>query len=114
MIEIHVDLQTADTDSHLQSDRAKMRELPEAEKAKIKEQVQEFVLEKRLLDIEVSKWDESSNDIIVLAKQMCMIMMEMTDFTRGKGEKLVLGLKKEHFHIKVSSKQLCNFLKCFR
>lgn len=33
----------------------------------------------------VSKWDDSGNDIIVLAKQMCMIMMEMTDFTRGKG-----------------------------
>lgn len=28
------------------------------------------------------KWDDSGNDIIVLAKQMCMIMMEMTDFTR--------------------------------
>ena len=26
--------------------------------------------------------DDSGNDIIVLAKQMCMIMMEMTDFTR--------------------------------
>ena len=25
------------------------------------------------------------NDIIILAKHMCMIMMEMTDFTRGKG-----------------------------
>lgn len=33
----------------------------------------------------MSKWDDSGNDIIVLAKQMCMIMMEMTDFTRGKG-----------------------------
>ena len=27
----------------------------------------------------------AGNDIIVLAKHMCMIMMEMTDFTRGKG-----------------------------
>ena len=34
------------------------------------------------LEREVSKWDDSANDIIVLAKQMCMIMMEMTDFTR--------------------------------
>ena len=24
------------------------------------------------------------NDIIILAKHLCMIMMEMTDFTRGK------------------------------
>lgn len=91
----HVVLQTADEDSQLQSDRSKMRKLPDEEKAKIKEQVQEFVEEKRLLDIEVSKWDESSNDIIVLAKQMCMIMMDMTDFTRGKGENLVLRSDKE-------------------
>ena len=33
----------------------------------------------------VSKWDDKGNDIIVLAKHMCMIMMEMTDFTRGRG-----------------------------
>ncbi len=31
------------------------------------------------------KWDDKGNDIIVLAKQMCVIMMEMTDFTRGRG-----------------------------
>lgn len=82
-------MQTTDTDygtgTGNKSDRAAFRELPEEEKAKIKEQVQELIQEKHLLDIEVSKWDESSNDIIVLAKQMCMIMMEMTDFTRGKG-----------------------------
>ncbi|XP_039272069.2 catenin alpha-2-like [Styela clava] len=78
--------QTIETNTGDPSDRAKMRELPEEEKLKIKEQVQEFVKEKQLLDIEVSKWDESSNDIIVLAKQMCMIMMQMTDFTRGKGQ----------------------------
>ena len=33
----------------------------------------------------MSKWDDKGNDIIVLAKHMCMIMMEMTDFTRGRG-----------------------------
>ena len=33
----------------------------------------------------MSKWDDNGNDVIVLAKHMCMIMMEMTDFTRGKG-----------------------------
>jgi catenin alpha len=66
-----------------------MRRLPEAEKAKIMENVQQFVEEKRMLDIEISKWDESSNDIIVIAKSMCVIMMDMTDFTRdfnGKGK----------------------------
>ena len=38
-----------------------------------------------ILDFKVSKWDDNGNDVIVLAKHMCMIMMEMTDFTRGKG-----------------------------
>ncbi|ESO93133.1 hypothetical protein LOTGIDRAFT_178587 [Lottia gigantea] len=67
------------------SDRAFMRQLPEEEKLKIQEEVEEFRLEKQKLDFEVAKWDDSGNDIIVLAKQMCMIMMEMTDFTRGRG-----------------------------
>ena len=81
---LFVHLQAPEDDVH------KMRRLPEEEKTKIKEQVQEFEKEKQLLDIEVSKWDESSNDIIVIAKQMCMIMMGMTDFTRGKGQNIVL------------------------
>nr|KAF6307750.1 catenin alpha 2 [Myotis myotis] len=62
-----------------------MAQLPQEEKAKIAEQVEIFHQEKSKLDAEVAKWDDSGNDIIVLAKQMCMIMMEMTDFTRGKG-----------------------------
>lgn len=65
--------------------RAMMRKLPEEEKEKIQEQVELFRIEKAKLDQEVDKWDDSGNDIIILARQMCMIMMEMTDFTRGKG-----------------------------
>ncbi|XP_075065881.1 catenin alpha-1 [Mixophyes fleayi] len=68
-----------------QSARAIMAQLPQEQKAKIAEQVASFQEEKSKLDAEISKWDDSGNDIIVLAKQMCMIMMEMTDFTRGKG-----------------------------
>ena len=66
----------------LRSDRDKMRFLPEEERKKIQEQVHEFRMEKARLDREMAKWDDSGNDIIVLSKQMCMIMMEMTDFTR--------------------------------
>lgn len=62
-----------------------MAQLPQEQKAKIAEQVASFQEEKSKLDAEVSKWDDSGNDIIVLAKQMCMIMMEMTDFTRWDG-----------------------------
>ncbi|KAK2148467.1 hypothetical protein LSH36_496g01025 [Paralvinella palmiformis] len=69
----------------LRSDRDKMRCLPEEERKKIQQQVHEFRMEKARLDREMAKWDDSGNDIIVLSKQMCMIMMEMTDFTRGRG-----------------------------
>ncbi|CAM5128807.1 unnamed protein product [Eretmochelys imbricata] len=67
------------------TDRAKMTQLPEAEKEKIAEQVADFKKVKRKLDAEIEIWDDTSNDIIVLAKRMCVIMMEMTDFTRGRG-----------------------------
>ncbi len=40
-------------------------------------------VEKQKFELEVSKWDEQGNDIIRLAKHMCGIMMQMTDFTRG-------------------------------
>ena len=63
-------------------DQAMMRDLPDEEKEKIMEQVELFRQEKEKLDLEMAKWDDSGNDIIILARQMCMIMMEMTDFTR--------------------------------
>lgn len=44
------------------------------------------------LDREVVKWDDSGNDIIVMVKQMCMIMMEMIDFIRQ--EIIKIGEKK--------------------
>merc|ERR1719468_290601 len=65
--------------------REAMKKMPEQDRAKIAEQVEVFRVEKRKFDMEVSKWDDNGNDIIVLAKHMCLIMMEMTDFTRGKG-----------------------------
>ena len=74
--------QTDQDDIHGKSDRAMMRALPQEEKEKIQAQFEMFRMEKAKLDMEVAKWDDSGNDIIVKAKQMCMIMMEMTDFTR--------------------------------
>merc|ERR1719414_2565675 len=65
--------------------REAMKKMPEPDRARIAEQVEVFRTDKRLFDQEVSKWDDNGNDVIVLAKHMCMIMMEMTDFTRGKG-----------------------------
>ena len=65
-----------------ESDRAMMRALPEEDRIKIQQQVHLFRMEKAKLDREMAKWDDNGNDIIIIAKQMCMIMMEMTDFTR--------------------------------
>merc|ERR1719447_2131927 len=56
--------------------REEMKKLPEEEKVKIQAQVEEFRTEQMKFDREVSKWDDNGNDVI---------MMEMTDFTRGKG-----------------------------
>nr|XP_022914685.1 catenin alpha isoform X3 [Onthophagus taurus] len=65
--------------------REAMGKMPEEDKQKILQQVEFFRSEKLIFDREVAKWDDTGNDIIVLAKHMCMIMMEMTDFTRGRG-----------------------------
>ena len=50
--------------------RDAMKKMPEQDRAKIAEQVEVFRVEKRKFDIEVSKWDDNGNDIIVLAKHM--------------------------------------------
>ncbi|CAF3413360.1 unnamed protein product [Rotaria sp. Silwood1] len=65
--------------------RDMMRRLPKEEREQIEIQVEGFKKTKRDFEREVLKWDDRGNDIIVLAKRMCMIMMEMTDFTRGRG-----------------------------
>ncbi|CAH8593123.1 unnamed protein product [Heterobilharzia americana] len=49
------------------------------------EELAGFLAEKKRFMREIIKWDDSANDIIILAKKMCIIMMEMTDFIRGKG-----------------------------
>lgn len=59
-----------------------MRALPQEEKLKINKLNEGLILEKNRLISEVNKWDEQGNEIIVLAKKMCMIMMDMSDFTR--------------------------------
>nr|XP_006815572.1 PREDICTED: catenin alpha-2-like [Saccoglossus kowalevskii] len=63
-----------------------LAQFTEEEREQIAQQVEEFELEKERLEQQVIyQWDDSGNDIIILAKNMCMIMMEMTDFTRGRG-----------------------------
>ena len=59
-----------------------MRSLPEEDKAMISKLNEGFLLEKNRLIREVNKWEEQGNEIIVLAKRMCMTMMDLSDFTR--------------------------------
>lgn len=59
-----------------------MSKLPEEEKQKILTVVAKFQTEKQTFDKEVSKWDDVGNDIVVMAKSMCLIMMQMADFVR--------------------------------
>ncbi|CAO4379384.1 unnamed protein product [Caenorhabditis nigoni] len=62
-----------------------MRRLPEEEKQKIQAQIDIFRVTQNRFEREVAKWDETGNDIITLANNMCKIMMSMTEFTRGCG-----------------------------
>jgi catenin alpha len=71
--------------SGINTQRDAIRKMTEADRQRITEQIKIFRTEKLEFDREVAKWDDTGNDIIVTAKHMCMIMMEMTDFTRGKG-----------------------------
>lgn len=59
--------------------------LTDPQRETMAEELAEFMAEKKRFMREVVKWDHSANEIIVLAKKMCIMMMEMTDFIRGKG-----------------------------
>jgi len=48
-------------------------------------QVEGFHEEKVKFEEEVDKWEDSQNDIVLLAKHMCRIMTDMTDFIKGRG-----------------------------
>ena len=60
-------------------------QMTEAQKEEFYQNLNSFRQEKNMFDREVLKWDDKSNDIIVLSKEMCVIMMDMTNFTRNKG-----------------------------
>lgn len=59
--------------------------LPQSEFARLETARNEFTVEQIRLEKEVSKWDETENDIIFMAKDMCMMMLDMSDFTKGVG-----------------------------
>ena len=55
------------------------------EKTRLASARQEFHLQQIKLETAVNKWDETENDVIFLAKEMCVMMMDMSDFTKGEG-----------------------------
>jgi catenin alpha len=62
-----------------------LRKLPEESKQIIQKQIDVFKTTQRYFDQEVGKWDETGNDLITLAKRMCLMCNEMTQFTKGQG-----------------------------
>jgi len=62
-----------------------MKTLTSEQKKNLNTLVEGLTVDKERLLSEVSKWEEQGNEIIVLAKKMCMIMMDLSDFTRGTG-----------------------------
>lgn len=83
-------IMTSDVDEYpevcgITTARDAMRNLSEQDKDRIAEEVENFQLEKQKFDQEIAKWDDTSNDIIALAKHICIIMIQMTEFTRGRG-----------------------------
>ena len=72
--------------SSIPSEREQMVMAWSAEqREQIREQIEFFRQERMKFNKEVGKWDEAGNELIQLSKQMCAIMMEMTDFTRNRG-----------------------------
>ena len=71
--------------NQVKSERAMMKILSGQNKDVIDREMAGFFEQRKRLMHEMTKWDETANDIVILAKKMCVIMMEMTDFTRGKG-----------------------------
>ena len=59
-----------------------MRSLTSEQKVKIHSLAEGLHGDSDRLLSEVSKWEEQGNEIIVIAKRMCMIMMDLSDFTR--------------------------------
>ena len=77
--------ETEDEEDQAETSTLLNNNITEEQKEQINQNLESFNKEKTNFEKEVLKWDEKSNDIVVLSKEMCVIMMDMTGFTRGKG-----------------------------
>lgn len=82
---IHTDIDEFPGVAGISNTRDAYRFISDEDKQKIAIYVENFKTEKNKFDQEVAKWDDNGNEIIAMAKKMCKIMMDMTDFTRGRG-----------------------------
>lgn len=82
---IHTDIDEFPGVAGISNTRDAYRFISDEDKQKIAMYVENFRTEKNRFDQEVGKWDDNGNEIIAMAKKMCKIMMDMTDFTRGRG-----------------------------
>lgn len=82
---IHTDIDEFPGVAGISNTRDAYRFISDEDKQKIAMYVENFRTEKNKFDQEVAKWDDNGNEIIAMAKKMCKIMMDMTDFTRGRG-----------------------------
>lgn len=82
---IHTDIDEFPGVAGISNTRDAYRFISDEDKQKIAIYVENFRTEKNKFDQEVGKWDDNGNEIIAMAKKMCKIMMDMTDFTRGRG-----------------------------
>lgn len=82
---IHTEIDEFPGVAGISNTRDAYRFISDEDKEKIAAYVDNFRTEKNKFDQEVAKWDDNGNEIIAMAKKMCKIMMDMTDFTRGRG-----------------------------
>lgn len=83
---IHTEIDEFPGVAGISNTRDAYRFISDEDKQKIAIYVENFRTEKNKFDQEVAKWDDNGNEIIAMAKKMCKIMMDMTDFTRGRGQ----------------------------
>ncbi|KAI6186254.1 Protein humpback-1 [Aphelenchoides besseyi] len=80
-----LDQQSQVSDSDVENQQRVMRHLPKQTKEEIHKHVEVFKINYNNFEKVVGRWDEEGNDIIALAKQMGVIMLNMTNFMKGRG-----------------------------
>jgi catenin alpha len=78
---------TDDADEELNSPKPMPLDsnITEEQREEIQQQLDSFSKERTNFERQVLKWDDKSNDIVVLAKEMCVVIMNMADFMKGQG-----------------------------